>query len=214
MGLDGAPPCAVCRGRGHRIHYLTHGVTVWLCEAHARDAYLRRDSGRAFVQRLARAWASVGALSTRRVGALQAHVRQSERAGGNERLPGSYGWPELRREAEGRFAAGEDPNGVIRELRARHADGPARAPAVRTMRRWFSEARWLTAAPGRRWRSLREWWEDRGWVPLEFVLLPQAMIDVLPLLYPGLDTRRRRHQAELAKTRQRQRGSPRSSATR
>lgn len=203
LGLGERPPCAVCRGKGRRLHYMTHGVTVWVCETHGEDAYLRRDDGRTFVSRLARSWAAVGALSTRRVSALQTHVRQTARAGGAASLPGSYGWPELRREAETRFAAGEDPGRVIDELRKRHASGPARVPTVRTMRRWFADARWLTVPAGRPWRTIKEWWDDRAWVPLEFVLLPQPMIDVLPLLYPSLEHRKRRMEAERARARRR-----------
>ena len=201
LGIDERPPCAVCRARGRRLHYMTHGVAVWLCDGHADDSYLRRDAGRAFVRRLAGSWAAVGALTARRVAALQTHVRQGERAGSAPRLPGSYGWPELRREAEKRFAAGEDPNHVIDELRARHARGPARVPTARTMRRWFTDARWLAPTPGRPWRWIKDWWDDRAWVPLEFVLLPKAMIDVLPLLYPSLDGRKRWIEAERERTR-------------
>ena len=116
---------------------------------------------------------------------MLAHVRQTVRAGGAAELPGSYSWPELRREAERRYAAGEDPNDVIAELRDRSRGGPARPPSVRTMRRWFHDARWLVARDGP-WRAIADWFDARADVPDQFLLLPQVMLDVLPWLYPGM----------------------------
>ena len=55
----------------------------------------------------------------------------------------SRGWPMLRREAERRFAADEPPAQVISELRQTYRDGPAMVPSLRTMRRWFTQARRL-----------------------------------------------------------------------
>jgi hypothetical protein len=49
----------------------------------------------------------------------------------------------LRREAERRFAAGESPRTVIDDLRRTYGQGPAVVPSLRTMRRWFTQARWL-----------------------------------------------------------------------
>lgn len=145
LGKDQEPPCAACghRGRGRRrLVHLTNAVSLWLCEVHAADDYMRRDGGWTFAQRIAGAWAAAGVLSARRVAALRAHVQQIGRAGGRD-LPGSYAWPELRGEAEGRFARGDDPMLVIVELRGRYAGGPFRPPSVRTMRRWFTDARWV-----------------------------------------------------------------------
>ena len=36
---------------------------------------------------------------------------------------------------------------TIAHLRSRHALDHAKVPSVRTMRRWFSDGRWLTAPP-------------------------------------------------------------------
>jgi hypothetical protein len=125
-------------------HHLTHGVSVFLCEAHRRDGYQRRRGGRDFVDELAGMWGASGNLTSRHRRALMAHLNAVARAGVNTRaLPGSYSWPVMRAAAERRFAAGEPPRTVIFELRTRHAGGDAIVPSVRTMRRWFCEARWL-----------------------------------------------------------------------
>lgn len=104
-----------------------------------------RRSGLEFVERISAVWAASGTLTMRRRQALDAHLRQV-RTGTSQRLcPGSYSWPNLRNEAERRFAAGEQPAAVIAELRATYADGPAMVPSVRTMRRWFTQGRWLSS---------------------------------------------------------------------
>lgn len=89
--------------------------------------------------------------------------------------PGSYSWPLLRREAERRFATGEAPESVIADLRESYRDGPAMVPSVRTMRRWFTDARWLVerlvarhpAGNVSRWGS----GGDTDWRPLVNVMI-------------------------------------------
>lgn len=142
------PPCAICgqwrQGQRARRH-LTHGVSVWLCDTHRGDGYTHRSGGREFVERLTAVWAASDALTNVRRNALRAHLRAVGDAPPSRReLPGSYSWPALRREAERRFAAGEAPNEVIADLRTTYADGPSVVPSLRTMRRWFTQARWLT----------------------------------------------------------------------
>jgi hypothetical protein len=144
------PPCAVCgqfRTGQRARHHLTHGVSLWLCDAHRADAYLSRDGGRDFVARLSAVWAASDGLTSRRRKALRAHLRAVVGVPAARELPGSYSWPALRREAERRFAAGEAPAKVIADLRRTYADGPSIVPSVRTMRRWFTQARWLVAPP-------------------------------------------------------------------
>ena len=147
------PPCAICGhgGRGLRAQcHLTHGISVWLCDAHRNDVFMRRRSGREFVERLSAVWTASGVLTVRRQGALEAHRRRVQTATTGREQPGSYSWPMLRREAERRFAAGEPPAQVISELRKNYRDGPAMVPSVRTMRRWFTQARWLSSPPDNR----------------------------------------------------------------
>lgn len=175
----GGPPCAICAGTGQeprQLVHFTHGVAVWLCEAHAEERYLREDDGRVFADRLAEMWIATGTLTVRRAAALQAHVRQICCAGAARGKPGSYSWPQLRREAERRFAAGHDPRQVIQELRDRHIDCPAMAPSPRTMRRWYTQARWLIPLPPspRQARKAR-----RRPIPAAFCLVPYALTQYL-----------------------------------
>lgn len=140
------PPCAICRhhGRGpSSVRYLTHGVYIWLCTAHGSGEFMRREGGGEFVQRLARVWAASGALGFKRRAALAAHIVRLRLAIEGRHKPGSHTWPELRQEAERRFAADESPTAVIDDLRRSHRGGPALVPSLRTMRRWFAQGRWL-----------------------------------------------------------------------
>lgn len=144
---ESPPPCAICGRAGSRQrapHHLTHGVTVWLCATHRSDAFQRRRNGREFVERLGAVWAASGATSARRTASLHSHLRRVRPSPSTRNRPGSYSWPRLREDAEKRFAAGESPRRVITELRRRHSRGPATVPSERTMRRWFTDARWLT----------------------------------------------------------------------
>ncbi len=125
---------------------MTHGVVVWLCPVHGAPEFLRRRKGRTFVERLTAIWKAAGSFTQRRAAALDGH-RARMIGPPSADPPGSYSWPDLRLEAEARFAAGEDPADVIRDLRERFAAWPARVPSVRTMRRWHAEGRWFTAKP-------------------------------------------------------------------
>ena len=162
------PGCAICghRGRGDRAqHHLTHGVVVWLCAAHRAEGFLHRRAGHEFAKRLASAWEATGALTRRRSATLLTHIRQVREAVSPKTLPGSYAWPNLRKDAERRFAAGEAPDVVIDELRSTYRDGPAMVPSVRTMRRWFTQGRWRvssgsTRRPARRTAKPRSPYRD------------------------------------------------------
>jgi hypothetical protein len=141
------PHCVICghRGRGEaQLFHMTHGIAVWLCSAHRDPQFLRRRHGRVFAERLHVAWLSAGRATKKQPNALEAHIRRMNPLPPQREQPGSYSWPDLRAIAEARFAADEDPETVIRELRERYADrAPARVPSVRTMRRWHTQARWL-----------------------------------------------------------------------
>ena len=145
-----AVPCAICghRGRGEaRVRFLPHGLHVWLCAVHGKVAFLVRDGGREFARRIQRRWQSDGEFGTRRRLALTAHLERIQHLGGAGDKPGSHSWPQLRRDAEHRFAAGDDPATVIRDLRLDISGGPAVAPSLRSFRRWFAEGRWLLPPP-------------------------------------------------------------------
>jgi hypothetical protein len=142
------PMCAICGGAGEgprAEHRLTHGVSVWLCAAHRSDAFQTRRSGRDFVASLAAVWRAAGITTRRHALALEAHLRRVKGPNPRDR-PGSYAWPELREQAEQRFAAGASLAAVERDIRAAAArEMPSRLPSARTFRRWFAEGRWLAA---------------------------------------------------------------------
>jgi hypothetical protein len=157
---------------------------VWLCISHRSEGYLTRSHGEVFAERLAAAWAACGTLTKRRRDALAAHLHRTRTGPAERDLPGSYSWPALRAEAERRYAAGEPPAEVIAELRANHRDGPAMVPSVRTMRRWFTQARWLAAARRGSRRSSRP---PTNWQPfINLVLSGYGYPEPHPLrLRPG-----------------------------
>jgi hypothetical protein len=143
-----SPICAICldrtRGRA-RERQLTYGVKIWLCEVHHSVEFMRSNAGRDFVVTMMRIWGAQGCLTRSRSKALDSHLG-AVRATGRQiarRLPGSYAWPRLRAEAERAFARGDGVLMTIFALRERHAADHATVPSVRTMRRWFSQGRWL-----------------------------------------------------------------------
>jgi hypothetical protein len=147
-----SPVCAICldRTRGRtRLRELTHGVMVSLCEGHHSVEFMRRNAGRDFAVTLMRSWQAHGCLTRARSRALAAHLTAVRAAGSGIRRarPGSYAWPRLRCEAEACFARGDGVAATIARLRELHARDHAKVPSMRTMRRWFSQCRWLRAAP-------------------------------------------------------------------
>jgi hypothetical protein len=143
-----SPICAICvdRTRGRtQIRELTHGVRVSLCEGHNSLAFMRKNAGRDFAVSLSRIWGAQGCLTVARSHALANHLRALGATGTRIRRarPGSYAWPKLRREAEERFARGDGVVATILGLRERHSADHATVPSIRTMRRWFSQGRWL-----------------------------------------------------------------------
>lgn len=146
---DGKVRCALCGSEdGAAEHALTHGVRVTLCATHRSNEYLGDDGGHTIAGALENLWAASGCLTVRRRRALAAHPRRMSAAvrPAARKRPGSYAWPHVRRAAEDRFAAGEPPQRVMTELRAAH-QGDAHVPSLRTMRRWFIEARWMHPDP-------------------------------------------------------------------
>jgi hypothetical protein len=143
-----SPLCAICmdRTRGKTFErQLTHGVKVWLCAGHHSVEFMRARAGRDFVVTLQRIWQAQHCLTRARSLALDAHLRsvKASLSDPRRRRPGSYAWPRLRLEAERAFASGERVLTTILRLRERHAHDHATVPSVRTMRRWFSQGRWL-----------------------------------------------------------------------
>ena len=162
-----SPHCVICGhgGRGEALPFhMTHGIAVWLCVIHRAPRFLRRRRGRIFTERLHAAWLSAGRATKKQLNALDAHMRRMNPTPPKRDQPGSYSWPQLRALAEERFAAGEDPDIVISDLRQRYANhAPASVPSVRTMRRWHTQARWLDASRPPT-PSVPAWLRKPGWL--------------------------------------------------
>jgi len=122
---------------------MTRRVVVQLCRTHRSVEFLQRDDGWEFTDRLEAVWRACGLTSADRLAALTSHRRTYGPRPDRAHCPGSYSWPELRREAERRFGANESPDAVIADLRTRRDGDRATLPSVQTMRRWFREGRWL-----------------------------------------------------------------------
>ncbi len=140
------PVCLICvertRGKTVRVRY-GYGVEVWLCEGHASLEFQRQRGGRDLVLTLTEIWRASGCLTISRHRAMDAHLKALTAASARPR-PGSYAWPDLRRQAEGLFAAGVAPGVVAhRVLTARFQN--ADPPSLRTVLRWHAERRWLRA---------------------------------------------------------------------
>jgi len=149
--LGKAPPCAICAGpgRGARGELdLGYGVRVWLCEAHRSSAFLAGRMGRDLVVSLMYVWQAAGCMTRRRHLALERHVAALRRRGQARARPGSYAWPELRRQVERRAAAGITAREIGAEVRSAHEERGVRAPSGRTIRRWIAERRWLEDGGG------------------------------------------------------------------
>lgn len=149
-GRYGTALCALCAGPGDgevRELRLTHGVTVSLCQHHRSEWFQTRDGGDDLVDALTAMWSAAGCLTQQRQLALAAHTRRVAPTVSERPLPGSYSWPQVRDEAEQRWAAGDPPLQVIHELRQRHSGWSSRVPSLRTMRRWYGEARWMNPPP-------------------------------------------------------------------
>ena len=186
-------PCVICGGgrESSGLLYLTHGVAVWLCQAHRDNGYLDQDAGTVFATCLSERWAAAGALTRRRLAAITTYLQQVAGAARERERPGSYSWPRLRREAEQRFAAGDDPAAVIDELRARHRDAAADVPSLRTMRRWFTQGRWRTPAHTPPPAAARTWVDE---ILATLDTLPYSIVKTgLGILYTPPHQRKRKH---------------------
>jgi hypothetical protein len=143
------PVCAICvertRGKTQKIS-LGYGITVWLCQGHAGREFQTMRSGRDFVRTLSGVWKANGCLTAARSRALHAHLAGLT-SRPTRRRPGSYAWPELRRQVEAAYADGLRPHDLADSIHTTYATCPAHPPSRRTLERWAAQRRWLTARP-------------------------------------------------------------------
>jgi hypothetical protein len=143
------PVCAICvdrtRGRTQRVQ-LSHRVSVWLCAGHASPAFQAQRGGRDFVRTLAGVWRASDCLTAARSRALAAHLERLADHPSRPR-PGSYAWPELRRELEDGYAAGGTPVQARGLVDTGDTTCRAHPPSRRTLQRWHAQRRWLVRPP-------------------------------------------------------------------
>ena len=108
--------------------------------------FLPRQSSRDFVRTLSGIWRANGCLTSARSRALHGHLA-SLTAHPKRPQPGSYAWPELRRQVEAAYAEGLRPHDVADSIHATYATCPAHPPSRRTLQRWAAQRRWLTMRP-------------------------------------------------------------------
>ena len=140
------PVCAICldrtRGKTRKVEY-GYGVVISLCEPHASPEFQTQRGGRDLVLTLMRLWQANGCYTINRSRALTAHQNRV-RDHSPKPLPGSYAWPKLRARAEAAFARGAHHTAITASLDDLPASFAER-PSARTIRRWRTERRWLSA---------------------------------------------------------------------
>jgi hypothetical protein len=122
---------------------LGYGVEIWLCERHASVEFQRRRNGRDFELTLMRLWQAHGCWTLARSKALKAFRAALVANTAPRHRPGSYAWADLRPKVEAAFAAGVHPDAIHAYLQRTLHPAWAKAPSLRTLRRWHAERRWL-----------------------------------------------------------------------
>jgi len=145
--------CAACfpRSVAGQMIPMRYGVTIALCEDHRDPAFVRSRGGRDFLAALTTTFESLGFRGARYGKALRAFVGDVLAMGTPtpRHRPGSYAWPEQRRDAEAVWADGgsyHDGEAVVHAYFAEPVPG-MRAPSGHTIRRWWRDRRWLTPRP-------------------------------------------------------------------
>jgi hypothetical protein len=152
-GSKKAVRCVACfpRSVAGQMIPLRYGVSIALCEDHRDPAFLRSRGGRDFLAAMTTTYESLGFRGARYGRAIQAFLADVLAMGTPtpRHRPGSYAWPEQRREAEGVWAAGgsyHDGEAVVLAYFVRPVPG-MRPPSGHTIRRWWRDRRWLTPRP-------------------------------------------------------------------
>ena len=114
---------------------------------HASTQFQTRRSGRDFATTLAAVWKANDCLTIARSKALAAHLESQRGAKPPRPRPGSYAWPDLRRDLERAYASGATPQQACAHVNDQHGAGPARPPSRRTIQRWHAQRRWLVRPP-------------------------------------------------------------------
>src|SRR6476661_9023507 len=138
-GPDDAPRCLACfpHSVAGQMIPLRYGVTIALCPDHRDPAFVRSRGGRDFLAALTTTFESLGFRGARYGKALRAFVADVLAMGTPtpRHRPGSYAWPEQRRDAEAVWADGgsyHDGEAVVHAYFAEPVPG-MRAPSGHTI---------------------------------------------------------------------------------
>jgi hypothetical protein len=130
---------------GQRVP-LTLGCSLVLCADHRQPAFIASESGRRFLAAISTLYTSLGLSSRRFHTALMAFVDRCanpHRHAAERTRPGSYAWPRRRQAAETVWSRGGSwEQGRRAAMRAPPGE-PDRRPSERTVRRWWTDRRWL-----------------------------------------------------------------------
>jgi hypothetical protein len=148
------PRCIACFPKsvaGQEVP-LKRGVRLVLCADHRDVRFLHSRGGRDFLAATSALFRSLGLTGRRYHDALMAfldEVRDTARPTPRHR-PGSYAWPELRRDAERAWRQGASFEDGCRIVYTHEEPITCRLrlPSLTTVRRWWREKRWMLARPG------------------------------------------------------------------
>jgi hypothetical protein len=130
---------------------LRYGVRIVLCMDHRDPRFLHSRGGRDFLAATSALFRSLGLTGRRYHDALLAfleEVRDTGRPTPRQR-PGSYAWPELRRDAEQawQFGASFEQGCSVVFTHDEPVTKRLRLPSLATVRRWWREKRWMLPRP-------------------------------------------------------------------
>jgi hypothetical protein len=147
------PRCLACFPKsvaGQEVP-LRRGVRLVLCADHRDARFLHSRGGRDFLAATGALFRSLGLTGRRYHDALLSFlddVRDTSKPTPRMR-PGSYAWPELRRDAEQAWQAGasfEDGCHIV-YTHGEPITRRLRLPSLPTVRRWWRQKRWMLPRP-------------------------------------------------------------------
>jgi hypothetical protein len=144
--------CFPCSVAGEVVP-LSHGIVIVLCADHRDVRFIQSRGGRDFLAAFATIFDSVGLTGRRYHEAITRFVDQvrARSTPTPRRRPGSYAWVRLRTAAERVWESGgayHDGEMVVLRGFLDLQAGVTRPPSPQTIRRWWSQRRWISRRPG------------------------------------------------------------------
>jgi hypothetical protein len=147
------PRCICCFPKsvaGQQVP-LKRGVRIVLCADHRDPRFLRSRGGRDFLAATSALFRSLGLTGRRYHDALVAFLDdvRNTRVATPRHRPGSYAWPDLRRDAETAWRHGATFEDGCRLVYTHQEPITTRLrlPSLPTVRRWWRDKRWMLPRP-------------------------------------------------------------------